>query len=57
MIVSQATGIFKAFYDADLIDEEVILEWGKTVTKICKQRAVGENSQEMRTILDLAQGS
>ena len=33
IIISQATGIFKAFYDADLIDEEVILEWGKKVSK------------------------
>merc|ERR1712098_400298 len=33
ILLPKATAIFKAFYDHDIIDEEVILEWGKKVSK------------------------
>ena len=33
MLKFQATAIFKAFYDHDVIEEEVILDWGKKVSK------------------------
>merc|ERR1712150_346915 len=33
LMLPKATAIFKAFYDYDVVDEEVILEWGKKVSK------------------------
>ena len=42
----QATAIFKAFYDHDIIDEEVILEWGKKVSKKYVSKALSEKIHE-----------
>merc|ERR1712088_561067 len=38
--------IFKAFYDHDIIDEEVILEWGKKVGKKYVSKALSEKIHE-----------
>ena len=46
IIVFQATAIFKAFYDHDIIDEEVILEWGKKVSKKYVSKALSEKIHE-----------
>ena len=42
----QATAIFKAFYDHDIIDEEVILEWGKKVSKKYVSKDLSEKIHE-----------
>ena len=33
VLLSKVAGIFKTFYDEDILDEEVILEWAKKVSK------------------------
>jgi translation initiation factor 5 len=33
VVVCQVPHIFKTFYDEDILDEEVLLEWGKKVSK------------------------
>ena len=42
----QATAIFKAFYDHDIIEEEVILDWGKKVSKKYVSKALSEKIHE-----------
>jgi translation initiation factor 5 len=40
-LLPKTAHIFKALYDEDILDEEVILDWGKKVQKIfenCKQK-------------------
>merc|ERR1719266_495762 len=46
VLLPKATAIFKAFYDHDIIDEEVILEWGKKVSKKYVSKALSEKIHE-----------
>jgi len=46
ILLPKATAIFKAFYDHDIIDEEVILEWGKKVSKKYVSKALSEKIHE-----------
>jgi len=46
LLLPKATAIFKAFYDYDVIDEEVILEWGKKVSKKYVSKELSEKIHE-----------
>jgi translation initiation factor 5 len=46
LMLPKATAIFKAFYDYDIIDEEVILEWGKKVSKKYVSKELSEKIHE-----------
>merc|ERR1712226_1234042 len=46
ILLPKATAIFKAFYDHDIIDEEVILEWGKKVSKKYVSKDLSEKIHE-----------
>merc|ERR1712110_1203305 len=46
LLLPKATAIFKAFYDYDIIDEEVILEWGKKVSKKYVSKELSEKIHE-----------
>jgi len=46
LLLPKATAIFKAFYDHDIIDEEVILEWGKKVSKKYVSKELSEKIHE-----------
>merc|ERR1719158_1432433 len=46
VLLPKATAIFKAFYDHDIIDEEVILEWGKKVSKKYVSKDLSEKIHE-----------
>merc|ERR1719412_3379572 len=46
LLLPKATAIFKAFYDYDVIDEEVILEWGKKVRKKYVSKELSEKIHE-----------
>merc|ERR1712242_12732 len=46
VLLPKATAIFKAFYDHDIIDEEVILEWGKKVSKKYVSKELSEKIHE-----------
>merc|ERR1719412_3476136 len=46
LLLPKATAIFKAFYDHDIIDEEVILEWGKKVSKKYVGKELAEKIHE-----------
>merc|ERR1719266_2016181 len=46
LLLPKATAIFKAFYDHDIIEEEVILDWGKKVSKKYVSKALSEKIHE-----------
>lgn len=46
ILLPKATAIFKAFYDLDIMDEEVILEWGKKVSKKYVSKELSEKIHE-----------
>jgi translation initiation factor 5 len=46
LLLPKATAMFKAFYDHDIIDEEVILEWGKKVSKKYVSKEMSEKIHE-----------
>merc|ERR1712242_512891 len=46
LLLPKATLIFKAFYDYDVIDEEVILDWGKKVSKKYVSKELSEKIHE-----------
>jgi len=46
LLLPKATAIFKAFYDHDIIDEEMILEWGKKVSKKYVSKELSEKIHE-----------
>lgn len=46
VLLPKATAIFKAMYDHDIIDEEVILEWGKKVSKKYVSKDLSEKIHE-----------
>jgi len=43
VLLPKATAILNAFYDADILDEEVILEWGKKATEKYVSKELSEN--------------
>jgi len=46
LLLPKATAIFKAFYDHDVIEEEVILDWGKKVSKKYVSKELSEKIHE-----------
>jgi len=46
LLLPKATAIFKTFYDHDIIDEEMIIEWGKKVSKKYVSKELSEKIHE-----------